>query len=146
VIASLTARRRALDPKIARMRSVPLFAGSSDRELAAIAPYADEVSVPAGQTLMRCGRLGHEFVVLLEGEAVVERDGLPIRTLRAGDFAGEISLLTGHGRTADVTTTTPARLLVFGERGFTRALEEAPALTLHLIHGLGRHVGPYLAA
>jgi CRP/FNR family transcriptional regulator, cyclic AMP receptor protein len=146
VIATLTARRRALDPKIERMRRVPLFADCSDRELAAIAPYADEVSVPAGSKLMRRGRLGHEFVVLLEGEAIVERDGLTIRTLEAGDFAGEISLLTGHGRTADVTTTTPAKLLVFGESGFARALERAPGLTLHLIHGLGRHVGPYMAA
>ena len=41
---------------------------------------------------------------------------------RAGDFFGEIALVTDEPRTATVTTTTPVRALVITDRAFRELL------------------------
>jgi CRP/FNR family cyclic AMP-dependent transcriptional regulator len=117
-----------MDTKIEALRRVPLFAGLSRDELRLVASSADELLVPAGTKLTIEGERGREFFVLVDGVATVERDGLPIRTLVGGDFAGEISLLMRTRRTATVTATVPVRLLVVGEREFRRIADEVPAV------------------
>jgi CRP/FNR family cyclic AMP-dependent transcriptional regulator len=139
-------RRTPQETKLDRMRRLPFFADAAPQELEVVASFADELTVPEGKLLMKQGHPGHEFVVILEGEAVVERDGEVIRTIAAGDFAGEIALLTGHGRTATVKTSKPSRVLVIDENAFPRMLEQAPTLAVKLIRGFGQHVGRYLAS
>lgn len=117
-----------MDPGIELLGRLPLFADLSPRELAAVAVAADEVDVPSGRTLTAEGAGAHEFVVLVEGAARVERHGLTIATLRGGDFLGEIALLMRSRRTATVTTTAPSRLLVIGDRAFRGLLATVPAL------------------
>jgi CRP-like cAMP-binding protein len=83
-----------------------------------IGSAGDVIELPAGRVLTEQGRIGHEFVLLLEGEAAVERDGETIGTVGPGDFVGEIALLTRSRRTATVRTTTPVKAVVVGEREF----------------------------
>jgi CRP-like cAMP-binding protein len=97
-------------------------------ELAEVAGLAEEVSVPAGHELTREGEAGHEFLVLVDGAATVERDGRTVATLGPGDFLGEIALLVRARRTATVTTTEPTRLLVFDDRAFRELTERIPTL------------------
>lgn len=117
-----------MDTKLEVLRQVPLFAGCSREELEAIALLADEVDVPAGRALTREGAAGREFVVLVGGSAVVERDGETLATLGPGDFLGEIALLTRSPRTATVTTTEPSRLLVLTDRAFRELTDRIPAM------------------
>jgi len=58
------------------------------------------------------GSLGREFFVIVEGSAEVARGGTRIATRGAGEFVGEIALLTTTKRTATVTATTPLRCFV----------------------------------
>jgi CRP/FNR family transcriptional regulator, cyclic AMP receptor protein len=98
--------------KIDLIKSVPLFASASKSELAEIASIADEIDLPAGKTLIKEGDSGHEFFVIVEGTADVERGGKKIAKLGPGDFFGEIGLLGGERRVASVTATSPMRLVV----------------------------------
>ena len=97
-------------------------------ELATVSALADELSVPAGHELTREGEPGHEFVVIVEGAATVERGGDTVATLGPGDFLGEIALLVRTNRTATVTTTEPSRLLVFDDRAFRELTGRIPTL------------------
>jgi CRP-like cAMP-binding protein len=117
-----------METKLDMLRQVPLFAGCSREELETVARLADEIDVPAGRALTREGANGREFVVLLDGTAVVERDGEALATLGPGDFLGEIALLTRSPRTATVTTTAPARLLVLTDRAFRELTDRIPAM------------------
>jgi CRP-like cAMP-binding protein len=116
------------DPKIAAMERVPLFARCSKKELASIASLADEVDLPAGKVLTSEGDRGREFFVLLEGSAEVRRDGQELPPLGAGDFFGEIALVTDKARTATVTAASPMRALVITDRAFRELLRNSPEI------------------
>jgi CRP-like cAMP-binding protein len=122
--------------KVELMRRVPLFAQCSQRELGEIASLADELSLPAGRKLAAEGAIGHEFVVLVEGAAEVKRGGRVVNRLAAGDFLGEIALVTGRKRTATVTTTEPSRLLVLTAPSFRTLLRDLPGLQLKVLDTL----------
>ena len=116
------------DPKIAAMARVPLFARCSKKELASIASLADEVDLPAGKVLASEGDRGREFFVVLDGSADVRHDGQELASLSAGDFFGEIALVTDKARTATVTATSPMRALVITDRAFRELLRTSPEI------------------
>jgi CRP-like cAMP-binding protein len=81
---------------------------------------------------MHEGALGNEFMILLEGDAVVSQGGRPIATVGRGDLVGELALLegSGHGRrNATVTTVTDAVVYVGSPSEFRRILEAAPSVS-----------------
>lgn len=128
--------------KLELLKTVPLFADCSKRELGAIAAIADELVLPAGRELTREGAPGAEFIVIADGAADVRRRGRKVNTLGRGDFLGEISLVTGAPRTATVTTTVPSRLLVLTAVAFRRLLREVPSLQLKVLDALARRLPP----
>ena len=70
------------DAKLELIRSVPLFAHCTKKELTAVASVADIVDVPAGQQLVSEGdALAREFMVIVDGAADVRRRGRRIATL-----------------------------------------------------------------
>lgn len=126
--------------KIELIKRVPLFSRCTKKELAAIAGEADELVVPEGRTLARQGATGSEFVVIVEGSAEVRKNGRKINRLGAGDFIGEIALISGAARTATVTTTSEARILVLNDRGFRRLTKEIPSLQASVLRALSERL------
>lgn len=126
--------------KIELLRGVPLFERCSGRELAEIASLADELTLPAGRALTTEGKAGREFLVLADGAADMRRKGRRINALGAGDFLGEIALVTNRPRTATVTTTEPSRLLVLTGRNFRGLIERMPAITAKVLAALGERL------
>ena len=114
------------DQKTELLKGVPLFARCSAKELKQVARIADEIDLPAGQVLTREGDSGREFLVLIEGSAEVRRRGRKVNTMNAGDFFGEIALVSDSPRTATVTATSPVHALVITDRDFRRLLKEQP--------------------
>jgi CRP-like cAMP-binding protein len=126
--------------KVELISRVPLFAGCSKRELGEIASLADELVLPTGRKLAAEGATGHEFVVLVEGAAEVKRGGRIVNRLGAGDFLGEIALVTGRKRTATVTTTEPSRLLILTASAFRSLLRDLPGLQLKVLDALAERL------
>ena len=122
--------------KIELIKATPLFARCTRAELTALAAEADELPVPAGKALTRQGDRGREFMVLVEGTAEVARNGSRINELGPGDFIGEIALLTGSPRTATVTTTSDALLLVLTDRAFRRVVDRMPTVQDRVVAAL----------
>ena len=134
------------DPKIEHLRRVPLFANCTTKELAFLATRADEVAVPTGKALTRQGRAGDTFFVLLEGEAGVEIDGKPRRTLKTGDFFGEIGMLDLGPATATVTTNGKAQLLVMSHAQFRDAIKANDGLLVKVLRAMGERLRADLQA
>jgi CRP-like cAMP-binding protein len=110
------------------LRSVPLFASLSSDERSAIAQHADEIEVPEGTELVRQGEFAYEFFVLEEGTAEVMRDGERVAELGAGDFLGEMGIVSQAVRNATVVTTSPARAIVMTEQAFRSVRTLNPAV------------------
>jgi CRP-like cAMP-binding protein len=122
--------------KLELLKRVPLFERCSKRELEELAGLADELTLPEGRNLTTEGATGKEFVIIVEGFAEVRRKGRKVNVLRSGDFLGEIALITGVPRTATVTTTTPARLLIITAPAFRSLLRRMPGLQLKVLEAL----------
>ena len=125
------------DAKIELLKRVPLFAGCSKSELRELARSADELDIREGTVLTREGRLGREFFVLIDGTARVTKAGKKIAELGAGDWFGEIALITNSPRTATVTATSPGDVLVITDRRFHSVVETMPSIALKVLSCVG---------
>ena len=126
--------------KIDLLKRVPLFAGCSKAELRELALVADELDLREDRTLVREGRPGREFFVLIEGSVRVSRKGRKLSDLGPGDWFGEIALLTNTPRTATVTATAAVRVLVITDRSFRRVVESMPTIALKVLSTLGQRL------
>jgi CRP-like cAMP-binding protein len=126
--------------KVKALGGVPLFSKLTKSELEHVAGNADEIDVKAGQKLTHQGRPGDSFYVLLDGEAQVEIDGEPRRTLKPGDFFGEISMLDRGPATATVVTKGPARLLVMSHSQFRDTIKSSDGLLVKVLLAMGERL------
>lgn len=84
------------------LRRVPLFAGLDRKELELLAKLAKEQRYEPGATIVRSGASGHGLYIIKEGNVAVVRDGQKVASMGPGQFFGEISVLDGGPRTAEV--------------------------------------------
>ena len=122
------------------LRGVPLFSGMTDRAIEAIAGLTSEAAFSSGETLVRQGDPGETFIILVDGTAVVERDGRRIAELARGDFLGEISLIDGGPRTATVTASAPISALVVEHAAFRRLVEDFGAVRYDIVSALAEQI------
>jgi len=125
------------DAKVELLKKVPLFAGCSKSELRELAKTADELDVREGTVLTREGKAAREFFVLISGTADVRKNGRKIAELGAGDWLGEIALITEGPRTATVTATSAIDLLVITDRSFRSVVETMPSIALKVLSSVG---------
>lgn len=122
------------------LADVPLLAGLSRRHLRRLAEHADLMSFREGQTVVREGQPGGTFYVLVQGEAKVQRRGRTIGTLGPGEFFGEISLLDGGPRTADVVAGTPLVAIRVFKQAFDRMLVEERGVAAKILAVVARRL------
>jgi len=126
--------------KVQMLEQVPLFSGLSRKQLQQVARVVDEVDVPAGKRLATAGESGDELFVIVEGTATVRTPrGRAVR-LGPGEFFGEMSLVDGGPRSADVEAGTAMRLLVVDRRAFWGLLAAAPPLVPKIMSTLSRRL------
>ncbi len=128
------------DPKTEALKGVPLFLHCSQKELEFVASRTDEIAAPAGRQLTLQGNPGNTFYVLLDGEADVTIDGKHRRTLKRGDFFGEISMLDRGPATATVVTSTPVRLMVMSHSQFRDAVRGNDTLLTQVMLAVGQRL------
>jgi CRP-like cAMP-binding protein len=128
------------DDTNAHFRSVPIFAGCTETELAEIDRLADEVHVEAGRTIIREGDLGQEFALVISGEADIVKDGEAVARIGPGAYFGEVALLDSITRTASVVAVTDMTLEVIDRRGFNTLLDDLPSLSRAMLKGMAQRL------
>jgi CRP/FNR family transcriptional regulator, cyclic AMP receptor protein len=126
--------------QLEHLRSVPMFAGCSKRELQAVLKAGDEITMTAGTLIVDQGQLGREAFVVLDGDVTVRRNGRKITSLGPGAVVGELSLLDHGPRTASVVCDTDCTLFVLDQRHFQRVVENHPQIALKLLGALAGHI------
>jgi CRP-like cAMP-binding protein len=115
-----------------RLRSVPLFAGLSPRELQELSQVTDEVTLPEGTTLIDEGAFSYEFLLITAGRAEVRRRGTRLATLGPGDFVGEIGVMRDARRNASVIATSDVTAIVMTARDLRHLARSVPSVTAHI--------------
>ena len=84
------------------LAQVPMFSACSKKDLQIIGRASDEVTVAKGKVLVEQGKPGHEFFLILDGKASVQKNNRKTAELGAGQYFGEMALLQGGQRRATV--------------------------------------------
>ena len=122
------------------LAAVPLFSACSRRELRAIAQLGTPVDAEEGAYLTEEGKPGREFFLVLEGEASCRVHDKEVSRFKSGGYFGELALLHGGLRTADVIAVTPMELLVFDAREFRSMLMTTPNIGVKMLSNLAERL------
>ena len=101
----------------ALIKRVPLFSTLSAKQLGAVARLLHPRFAVPGEQLIREGDRGDSMFFISSGALEVNLAGRKVR-LERGDFVGEMALLSGERRQADVQALTYCQLLVLQVRDF----------------------------
>jgi CRP-like cAMP-binding protein len=133
IAARFRGERRAHELQLAHaLRSVPFLRDVPATDLVAIWRRLQERRADAGTVICARGEPGEQFYMIQSGTLEVTLglgpDGIPLRRLGPGDFFGEMSLLTGAPRSADVQVADDAVLWVLERRDFDTLLADRKSL------------------
>jgi len=111
----------------------PLFAGVDPAEVGRILDEFDEQSFNRGHRITLEGLRGSDFYLIADGKVRVTVEGWKVATLAAGDFFGEIAVISNGPRFATVAAETPLRCLVLPNGGLERLLIDHPQVGVNLL-------------
>ncbi len=124
------------DRKSELLATAPLFAGVDAAGIERIAERTAELEVPANRVIARQGEVGTGFFVVASGSVRVVRDGETLATLGPGQFFGELSVLDGRPRNAQVIAAEPTVCLALASWDFEAVINEQPSVALAVLRGL----------
>jgi MFS family permease len=112
--------------ELAALMGVPFFVSLPGQALERLAAALVPVTVRAGTRVITQGEMGDRFFIIASGTVQVSVDGLPVRTMGAGESFGEIALLRDIRRTASVAAVTPLELLALDRHHFVESVTGQP--------------------
>jgi CRP/FNR family cyclic AMP-dependent transcriptional regulator len=123
------------------LQNIPMFAGLSEPQLEQIARVAVSRKVARNTTIVLVGDHTDSLFVIVSGSAkVLNRDAegneVILTLLGAGECFGEMGLIDGSPRSADVVASEACELLEIAKSDFIRALAGNVDLCLNIMKSL----------
>ena len=127
--------------KTDHLRNVPIFTALSDSDLNGIASKMVSRDYEKGQVILLEESTGETFFIITSGTVKVTRlsdDGREVilALLGESDFFGEMSLLDGEGRSANIVANEDAEVMTLSRRDFLEYLETYPKIAIALLEEL----------
>jgi CRP-like cAMP-binding protein len=115
------------------LRKTPLFADLSDAEISGLTQSTRIEQYKAGHVIIREGRVGAAFFILVWGEVevikgIATEEPEVVTVLRAGDFFGEIAVIKHGTRSASVKAIADTTCLVIRRLDLDAYLERYPGI------------------
>lgn len=126
-------KNRELQQRVDALRSIPLFFQMSEDECRRVAEHLVYAPFAQGDTLTRQGAVAHWLYIVISGEVdVIVETAAGVRrqlaTLGAGEFFGEMGLLTGEPRAATIIAKTDTECYRLDKPGFAEIIRDRPAI------------------
>src|SRR5574343_790608 len=111
------------------LRSLPLFSGLDEVELEKLSKVCTRKRVERGAFVVRAGESTDSLYILLTGRAKVtntDEEGREIilAWLGQGEFFGDLGLIDGSRRSANVVAVEPCELLCPSKEAFQRCMQD----------------------
>ncbi|MFC1508910.1 Crp/Fnr family transcriptional regulator [Candidatus Omnitrophota bacterium] len=123
------------------LKKIPLFSLLDDEELEAIYKQSSTKQYPKNNFIILENDEGDTLYIILKGKVKVTKifetgDEIILSVLDKGNFFGEMSLLDGKPRSANVVTLEDTTLRVINRHDFENFLEMHPKIALKLLREL----------
>jgi len=127
--------------KTDHLRNVPIFTDLTDSDLTKIASKMVPRFYEKGQMILLEESTGETFFIITQGAVKVTRlsaEGREVilAILGESDFFGEMSLLDGEGRSANIVANEDAKVLTLSRNDFLDCLESYPKIAIALLEEL----------
>jgi CRP/FNR family cyclic AMP-dependent transcriptional regulator len=127
------------------LKNIPLFSELSDKDLEKIIQVASKQKYHKDNLILLEEEVGSTMFIILNGRVKISRisdDGREVilSILSDGDFFGEMSLLDGHTRSANVTAIEESELLVIRREEFLQMLRDFPQIAINLLKELAQRI------
>lgn len=106
----------------------PLFTQMTPEQREVLVLHFEPRHADPGQRIIRAGDQADSVYFIAEGEVEVSVNGRKISRLQAGDFFGEMALLSGQPRSADVTALDFSKFVTLSHRDFREFLRRFPEI------------------
>ncbi|MEJ2477279.1 MAG: cyclic nucleotide-binding domain-containing protein [Desulfobacterales bacterium] len=118
--------------------TVEIFKDLPPENLTALIPHLTERKYSANVTVIYRGDPGYSMFMVINGQVAVTQkndEGVEytLATLEKGDIFGEMALMTGEPRSANVKTLTQTRLFELNQEAFFELVATYPALNESLL-------------
>jgi CRP-like cAMP-binding protein/small-conductance mechanosensitive channel len=145
--ARVTRHNRA---RMAAVESVDLFADLTGEEREFVAAHLRYAPFAAGETVTHQGAVAHWLYIITSGRVEVRRrleaKTVVVAEVVAPSFVGEMGLLTGAPRTADIVACTDVECYRLDKAGFERVVTERPEAAKQFSEALAKRQIGLLAA
>ena len=126
-------RKRELGRRLELLRQVDLFSVLSEDEMNELAERLQYAPFARGDVITKQGNIAHWLYIIMFGEVDVRYEppnAAPqtVSTLRAGQFFGEMALLTGDARSATVVSKTDVECYRLDGKSFQGLLLGRPQI------------------
>ena len=118
------------------MADVPYFDGLNEKSRKAIANEGKVIAYDAGKLIVGEGGTGVGFYLVIEGKVEVRKGAKVLAKLGKGEFFGEMSLIDGLPRSADVFAVAPTKCWVLASWSFAGVLKAHPDMALPMLKEL----------
>lgn len=127
------------------LRNVPLFAGLDQSELEKLSRVAGRRRAERGEFVVRAGEETDALYILISGRAKVtnsDEEGREIilAVLGPGESFGEMGLIDGSPRSANVVAQEASELVVVSKQDFQRCMQDNFQVALKLMQVLVRRL------
>ncbi|MFQ5582896.1 MAG: Crp/Fnr family transcriptional regulator [Calditrichia bacterium] len=127
------------------MKTIPLFSELSEKDLQKIVRVASKQKYHKDNLILIEEEVGSSMFIILDGRVKISRisdDGREVilSILSEGDFFGEMSLLDGQTRSANVTAVDDSELLVIRREDFLQILFDYPQIAINLLKELAQRI------
>lgn len=127
------------------LRTVPLFSELEDQDLERIANVASIQKYHKDNIILIEEEVGTTMFIIISGRVKISRisdDGREVilSILSEGDFFGEMALLDGQTRSANVTAIEESELLMLRREDFLQMLYDYPQIAINLLKELAQRI------
>src|ERR1700736_5494285 len=124
--------------KLAVLRKHPMFSDLEPAALDQLCRYAKHSTLKRGTTIVSRGDPGNSLIVVISGTLKISVSSAEARSailnlIGPGESVGEVAVLDGLARTADVIANTNCEIFVIDRRDFLPFVRSQPALAMKLI-------------
>ena len=118
--------------KVLILKTVPMFAQTSDELLAEVAALFEEVEYRAGEPIFAKGDIGDSMYIVIGGRVRIHDGATELDVLADKEIFGELALLDPQPRSASVTALDDARLFRLDGETFSQLM----AGNLEMVRGV----------